>query len=284
MNKLAEFVNEKLKEKYVQTSVKVEIETPYGVRVTVGLEPDYEGAWDMIANDFGDFDSQPKGDVWCDRKYKCVVTHGDRWPQPPEGWVEAYSWRDVSPIKDVQKESGLSLDWFENNNIPEELGWWDNEADENDLDAFDNWIKRLNQWANAHTIEGDKVITPECYVRYYDEARDCRYFNLVNSGLSEAEYAAADWKMAERFNDQQWGYYIPEVKVYVQGQEVFSQCGWDVQMGDWTSKEEQEWVRESVGEVLDEFDAAAIARELNRTMQQLEVAIQVMEADDAQDY
>lgn len=36
MNKLAEFVNEKLKEKYVQVGGKpIEIETPYGVRESV---------------------------------------------------------------------------------------------------------------------------------------------------------------------------------------------------------------------------------------------------------
>ena len=281
MNKLAEFVNEKLKEKYIQVGGKpTEIETPYGVRVTVLLEPDYEGAWDNIANDFGDFANEPKGDVWCDRKYKCVVTHGDRWPEPPEGWQEAWYWSEFSATKDVQQESGLSPDWFENNNIPEELGYEGGDVDAAALEAFDSWIKRLHQWANAHTIEGDKVITPGCYVRYYDPHRDCRYFNLVNSGLGEAEYAADSWKMAERFNDQCWSYYFPEVKVYVQGREVFSQWGWNVQMGDWTSKEEQEWVRESVAEVLNQFDAAAIVDELNEKIQWLQATRRQMEADD----
>lgn len=205
MNKLAEFVDEKLKEKYIQGGGKpTEIETPYGVRVTVKLEPDYEGGWDNIAYDFGDFANEPKGDVWCDRKYKCVVTQGDRYPNLPHGWVPVWDGdEDEFPtVKDVEKEAGLSSDWLDNNDIPWQVGYEGGEPEESDLEAFDNWTKRLNQWANAHTIEGDKVITPGCYVRYYDEGRECRYFNLVNSGLGEAEYAAQDWKMAERFNDQ----------------------------------------------------------------------------------
>lgn len=78
--------------------------------------------------------------------------------------------------------------------------------------------------------------------------------------------------------------------MYVQGQEVFSKWGWSVQMGDWTSKEEQEWVRESVAEVLNEFDAAACSRtleewaaivdELNDEIESLQAVKRQMEAND----